>query len=50
MAAKPDVPNIQKSEHVKTNEQSPARVIENPPAKTLAAALANGQKQVDASE
>lgn len=47
MAAKPNVPNIQKSEHVKTNEQPPARVIENPPARTVAAALANGQRQVD---
>jgi len=47
MAAPPNKPNIQKSEQVKTNEQPPPRIIENKPARTLAQALENGQRQVD---
>ena len=37
----------QKSSTAPVENQPPLRIIENPPAKTLAQALANGQKQVD---
>jgi hypothetical protein len=41
-------PQIQKGPPAAGNpNQPPLRIIENLPAKTLAAALANGQKQVD---
>ena len=43
-------PLISPSEHRPTNpDQPPLRIVENPPAKSLAQALANSKAQVDAS-
>jgi hypothetical protein len=50
MAAKPNVPNIQKSDSKYQGPTPPARIIENPPASTVAQALANGKRQVDATK
>jgi hypothetical protein len=46
MAAKPNVPNIQKSDSNYQGPTPPAQIIENKPASSLATALANSKKQV----
>jgi hypothetical protein len=44
-------PNIKKSEPRPGNPNQPApRIIDNPPADTLAKALASGKRQIDASK
>jgi hypothetical protein len=48
MAAKPLVPNIQKSTH--QSHLPPGRLIDNPAAKTVAQALANSKRLVDATK
>ena len=52
MAAPPNKPNIQKSPSAdyRTNNQPAARIVDNPPAKTVAQALANAKRQVDATK
>jgi hypothetical protein len=50
MAAPPNKPYIQKSPAARTNDQPPAGIINNPPAKTVAQALANAKRQVDATK
>jgi hypothetical protein len=54
MGAKPNVPNIDKSTDDKRGPtaslQPVGRVIDNPPAKTLAPALKNAERQVDATK
>ena len=48
MATKP--PNIQKSEPRPSNpNQPPARIIDNPPAASVAAALNNSKRAIDAA-
>jgi hypothetical protein len=50
MAAPPNKPNIEKSPNAyRTNNQPPAKFVENAPAKTVAQALANSKRQVDAA-
>jgi hypothetical protein len=49
MATKP--PNIQKSEPQPGNPNQPApRIIDNPPADSLAKALANSKRQIEATK
>jgi hypothetical protein len=51
MAATPRVPNIQKSPNAyNPRNLTPARIVENAPAKTVAQALANSKRQVDATK
>jgi hypothetical protein len=54
MAAKPRVPNIVAPADRWKNSMNPnqpaAKIIDNAPAKTLDAALANSKKQVDATK
>ena len=48
--APPDQPLIRKSPSARTNDQPAARIIENPPAKTVAQALANSKRRVDVTQ
>lgn len=51
MAAPPNEPHIQDTARVNyPPAQPPARIIPNEPAATLAQALANGKRQVDAAK
>ena len=50
MAAKPNVPNIQKSANAYNPANlQPGRIIENAPTSSLSQALANAKRQVDAA-